>query len=128
MKTEMQINRAEAQHGKQCLQSALDLVNRARAMMLPGPQSDQLDHASRMIVVGITVLRDADRVAMEGARLHDFERKTPAKRDRSFENRTSVKVKCPTCERVFESRALNRTSCGCGQMSINVKKHQVKTP
>jgi len=61
----LEIPREEAIHGKHSLQCALELVNRTRAMLLPGPQADQLDHASRQICVGITVLRDADRTGNE---------------------------------------------------------------
>jgi len=61
----LEIPREEAIHGKHSLQCALELVNRTRATRLHGPQADQLDHAARQICVGITVLRDADRVGNE---------------------------------------------------------------
>lgn len=69
----LELNRQEAIHAKHSLQCALELVNRTRAMLLPGPQADQLDHASRQICVGITVLRDADRTGNETATRRDFE-------------------------------------------------------
>jgi hypothetical protein len=127
MKTEnLQIDPAEATHGKRSLQAALELVRTTRAGMLPGRQADALDHAERLIVVGITVLRDADRTAHDSLPPRPEEKRKA--RSSAFESRPTVKVKCPGCKQVFESRAVGRTSCGCGQMSINIKKHQVKTP
>ena len=64
----LEIPREEAIAAKRSLQSALELSTRARANMLPGPQADALDHISRLICVGITVLRDADSESNCGMR------------------------------------------------------------
>ena len=64
----LQIPRSEAVAAKRSMQSALELVRRAGDSMLPGQQKDTLDHASRMIVVGITALRDADSDSNGGMR------------------------------------------------------------
>jgi hypothetical protein len=98
----------EAAHGKRCLQSALELVKRVRAQLLPGPLADALDQTERQIVVGITVLRDADRVAMgEGVYCRENAQK-PQKEVRKGDNlvaasstpkapRPTRTVTCPNC-------------------------------
>ena len=73
MSKTLQINRAEAIAAKRSLQDALDLVNRVHAHLLPGQLNDDLDHAARKIVEGITAVRDADKEGNDGASKRDFE-------------------------------------------------------
>lgn len=107
------IDRAEAIHAKHSLQAALEMVNRNRVMLLPGPQADQLDHAARLIVTGITVLRDADRTEMSA----------PANRAEEARD-----VTCPNCDRAFSTRAKEYAACpACGKnMRLNVTRRLKK--
>ena len=97
----------EAAHGKHCLQSALELVKRVRTQLLPGPLADALDQTERQIVVGITVLRDADRVAMgEGVYCRE-KAQNPQKETRT--------VTCPKCKASHETSAKQCATCReCG--------------
>jgi hypothetical protein len=72
------LERSEAIVAKRSLQAGLELVNRVHAQLLPGPLSDSLDHAARMFVIGITVLRDADRTGNDGAGVRKDERDDPS--------------------------------------------------
>jgi hypothetical protein len=72
------LERSEAIVAKRSLQAGLNLVNRVHAQLLPGPLSDSLDHAARMLVIGITVLRDADRTGNDGDGMRKVERDDPS--------------------------------------------------
>jgi len=50
------------------------MATRYRATLLPGPLSETLDHMSRMICVGITVLRDSNRQGSDGSGMRKIER------------------------------------------------------
>lgn len=98
----LEIPLKEAAHGKRCLQSALELVKRVRAQLLPGPLAEALDQTERQIVVGITVLRDADKT----------------ERSVAFVGRAedARELTCPNCDKPVMTRAKQYTTCPhCGK-------------
>jgi len=117
--TTLTIVAGEACAAKRALQAALERVNRTRAMLLPGPPADQLDHAARDIVVGITLLRDSDRHEQGYSPLDP-------NRQSAFITQKS-EVTCPKCGYKFRTASKTDVRCTACRCHFRVNGEICKT-